>query len=434
MKLYENGNLIQQTFTSQLGEYTFDTDFGTFYYTLDTAITAFTITCPPTLGYTSIIAPADSFEVDKNFSIECPSAVDLGITGLVPYGVFRPGDTLGVSAIAGDLSHMVGLNCAGGVSGSVRFILSGPLTYIGPYAGALIPVLNGDTLEYTISDYGTVDIDNDFVFMVSIQSFATIGDVFCIETEVLPVAGDFNPLNNYYTFCGTIINSYDPNDKLVNPEGIIDTSQHMLNYTIRFQNTGNAPAQHIFIVDTLVAAIDESSIQLVAYSFEPVIQINGNVIRFNFQHINLPDSVNDEPNSHGFVQFNVLLHDSLAIGTEIRNTAYIYFDFNVPVQTNTTYNQVNIVSGIAVTESPGTFFIYPNTVISQSSTEITIIKNYSEDAILKIYDQQGRSKIDIVQIPAGEMSSFNLPALPGGIYYCELSAGGIRYFAKLVVL
>lgn len=434
VKLYENGNLVQQTFTSNLGEYTFDTDTGTFYYTLDTAITAFSITCPATLGYTSLISPADSFEVDKNFSIECPATFDIGITGIIPYGVFRPGDTLGVRSIAGDLSHMVGLNCASGVSGSVRIILSGPVTYLGPYAGALSPVVNGDTLEYAIADFGSVDIENDFVFFISIFTFANIGDQFCMSAEVLPVTGDFNPVNNYYTFCSTIINSFDPNDKLVNPDGIIDTSQHTLNYTIRFQNTGNAPAQHIYIIDTLDAAIDESTIQLVAYSFEPLIQINGNVIRFNFQHINLPDSVNDEPNSHGFVQYNVRLNDSLALGTEIRNTAYIYFDFNAPIQTNTTYNQVNIVSGVEEAPATGAFFIYPNPVISGQSREITIVNTLSETGLLKIYDQQGRTKVAGLNIPASGRTTLYLPALSGGIYNCELTIGGIRYYSKLTVL
>ena len=113
-----------------------------------------------------------------------------------------------------------------------------------------------------------------------------------------------------------------------------------------FQNTGNASAQHIYIVDTLDNNIDESSIQLLAYSHEPMVQVKGKAVRFNFANINLPDSVNDEPNSHGYVQYKVKRKGNLPVGTQIRNTAYIYFDFNAPVVTNTTVNTLTIPSSV----------------------------------------------------------------------------------------
>ena len=63
-------------------------------------------------------------------------------------------------------------------------------------------------------------------------------------------------------------------------------------------------------------------------------------MRFNFPNINLPDSTNDEPNSHGYVQFSIKLHDSIPLGTALSNTSFIYFDFNPPVQTNTVTDTV----------------------------------------------------------------------------------------------
>ena len=77
---------------------------------------------------------------------------------------------------------------------------------------------------------------------------------------------------------------------------------------------------------------------MLAYSHQPVTQIIGKVARFNFPNINLPDSVNDEPHSHGYVQYRVKLKQGLALGTVIQNTAYIVFDFNAPVVTNTVTN------------------------------------------------------------------------------------------------
>ena len=132
-------------------------------------------------------------------------------------------------------------------------------------------------------------------------------------------------------------------------------------YTIRFQNTGNAEAQHIYITDTLSEYIDESSFQLLAYSHQPMVQLKEKAIRFNFPNINLPDSFSNEPASHGYVQYKVRLKENLPIGTEIENTAFIYFDFNAPVITNTTVNTISVVSSVEASRMADIGFgIYPN--------------------------------------------------------------------------
>ncbi|MBK9490010.1 MAG: hypothetical protein IPO07_15465 [Haliscomenobacter sp.] len=57
-----------------------------------------------------------------------------------------------------------------------------------------------------------------------------------------------------------------------------------------------------------------------------------------FKNINLPDSTNNEPESHGFVSFRIKDRSGLAEKTTIDNTAYIYFDQNPAIVTNTTQN------------------------------------------------------------------------------------------------
>jgi hypothetical protein len=68
--------------------------------------------------------------------------------------------------------------------------------------------------------------------------------------------------------------------------------------------------------------------------------LTGGIVKFNFPNINLPDSLSDEAGSKGFVRFKVKLKDNLPLGTTIENTAYIYFDFNAPIITNTTVNTI----------------------------------------------------------------------------------------------
>jgi len=66
--------------------------------------------------------------------------------------------------------------------------------------------------------------------------------------------------------------------------------------------------------------------------------VDEQTLRFRFDDINLPDSTNDEPNSHGFVTFEISPKENLPSGTEIVNSAGIYFDFNEVIYTNEVLN------------------------------------------------------------------------------------------------
>jgi hypothetical protein len=63
-------------------------------------------------------------------------------------------------------------------------------------------------------------------------------------------------------------------------------------------------------------------------------------VRFNFPNINLPDSTNNEPESHGYIQYKIKRNAGLSPGTAISNKASIYFDFNAPIVTNTVTNNI----------------------------------------------------------------------------------------------
>nr|MBP6412805.1 T9SS type A sorting domain-containing protein [Bacteroidia bacterium] len=242
--------------------------------------------------------------------------------------------------------------------------------------------------------------------------------------------------NNNLTYCFAIVNSYDPNDKMVFPFGPIDSTQYWLTYTIRFQNTGNAPAQHIYILDTLDQNIIKSSFELLAYSHEPQIQIINKNIRFNFPNINLPDSINNEPESHGFVQYRVKRKNNLPIGTQIQNTAYIYFDFNAPVQTNTTTNEIAVTSGVGVGENqnPILFSIFPNPITSGQLLNIHFNSSEKKKAELSVYDFSGR-KLYAQFVNASEQSQVvELPNIYAGVYLVVLNDGKHTAQQKLVVL
>ncbi len=141
--------------------------------------------------------------------------------------------------------------------------------------------------------------------------------------------------------CLEIRDSYDPNDKQVSPEGItldqLADGDNLLEYMIRFQNTGSDTAYRVVVVDTLPLNLDVASIQSLRGSHLFDLDVTGEgrpILIFSFENINLPDSLTDELNSSGYIRFKIRPEQNLGVGTILSNEAAIYFDFNEPIITN----------------------------------------------------------------------------------------------------
>ncbi len=342
VKLNNGGVLQQQVYTGSEGFYSFDTNYGNYDYTVDTTGLPVLITCPASGTRTSNITALDSMDFSMDFGMRCKTGFDVGAWSIYDNGFFRPNNNNTVRIHAGDYARFFGASCAN-VSGQVVITFTGPVTYVGN-AGALTPSsVSGNTITYNIANFGNINVLNSFAFVLNTNINAQAGQQVCISVSVTPTAGDNNSANNTLAHFFTIVNSYDPNLKEVSPIGNISTDAQWLTYAIQFQNTGTAEAQHIYIDDTIDAALDASTFQLLAYSHQPLTQVYNleNRVRFSFPNINLPDSTHNEPQSHGYVQYRIKTKPSLSCGTTIGNPAYIYFDFNAPVVTNTPVNTIH---------------------------------------------------------------------------------------------
>ncbi|MFM7104319.1 MAG: hypothetical protein ACKOW8_02275, partial [Flavobacteriales bacterium] len=157
-------------------------------------------------------------------------------------------------------------------------------------------------------------------------------------------SGDESPFVDQY--CGEVVGSFDPNDKQGFPGGVGETFDilpgQQLQYLIRFQNTGTAPAYTVVIRDTLDEDLDIFSVTPGASSHDYSFTMYGErVLQWTFNNIMLPDSFANEEQSHGFITFTVNQMPDLADGSQITNSAAIYFDSNEPVITNTTLHTIN---------------------------------------------------------------------------------------------
>lgn len=105
----------------------------------------------------------------------------------------------------------------------------------------------------------------------------------------------------------------------------------------------------------------------------------------------LPDSGTNEPASHGYVIYEVDPLPGAPDGTEIKNHADIYFDFNPPIVTNSTLNTlVSVIPNCSITtgilsENKDDFSIYPN-----FAKDFFIIENISANSIINLCDISGR--------------------------------------------
>jgi uncharacterized repeat protein (TIGR01451 family) len=151
-------------------------------------------------------------------------------------------------------------------------------------------------------------------------------------------------INDAVDYKSEINCSFDPNDKLVEPN-IIGYDNYTLfgdtlEYTVRFQNTGTDTAFTVRIEDYLDPHLDWTSLRILSASHDYQVSIDqrSGKAAFLFNNILLPDSTTNEIGSHGFIKYQIEQQPDLPEFTYVENQAAIYFDFNPPIYTNTTEN------------------------------------------------------------------------------------------------
>jgi len=225
--------------------------------------------------------------------------------------------------------------------------------------------------------------------------------------------------NNTACYTVTVVGSYDPNDKRMFLNNVehsedISLSDETLDYIIRFQNTGTEDAIHVYVLDTISENLDLASFQLLTTSHASNVTYLGNrVFKFGFSYIHLPDSTTNELLSHGYIHYRIKQAKSNAPGTVIKNTAYIYFDFNPAVVTNTTTNRIHVQVAELNQLKKNNFIVFPNPV----EDKLTI---QSEDIIQKVnvINLEGKSLHSVEN--ASKSLDLDMNQLNSGVYLIEI--------------
>ncbi len=338
--------------------------------------------------------------------------VNVADTALVPLdamvtlasGAARPGFQLACSASARDLT----LASTGASTLTVTFDPLLSLVSTSP-AG----VLNGSTITWNLAAFSSFQQRSVHMQFQVPPDIGLLGTDLVFTASLATGNADAVPANNIASITTTVTGAYDPNDKTAatssgwSDELYYIDADEWIDYTIRFQNTGTDTAFNIVITDTVPPELDLGSFIEGTASHPYALSIrDGNVLRWAFYNIQLPDSNVNEPRSHGFVSFRIKPRLPLAPATEIENIANIFFDFNPPVITGPSVLTAEFSTGVDVRET-GRISLAPvpasDELIVASGMAIGLVRVLSTDGreVMRMNARSPRARIDLNGLKSG---------------------------------
>jgi uncharacterized repeat protein (TIGR01451 family) len=431
VQLFDNqNNLLQSTYTLN-GSFSFSgLSQNSYFIKLNNTIVPVTIDCGQSNILSATLSSSNQTIASLDFPVQCSEQYDLYTQSVSTSGWIFPGETHTLKANILSNEAWFNLDCgASNFSGNVSINVTGPVTFISPANNALIPTVNGNTFTYNIADFSTLT-PQSFGLKFQTDTTAQANDQICVHVEINPTPFDLDTTNNVYDFCYNVVNSYDPNMKEVYPVNVLPGYDDWFTYTIHFQNTGNAPAFNIRLRDTLDANLDINTFEIRGYSHPAVVSINGNNLTVRFNNIMLPDSTTDYEGSMGYFQYRIKPLPNLPLGTQIENTAYIYFDYNAPIITNTTQNNFQtVVSTINKNEIANQLKVFPNP--ANELLNINLQNSVIENCIIS--NALGQTVFSSAnEINSNHKIQLNISHLSAGVYFVKVRAGDGSYNAKFI--
>jgi uncharacterized repeat protein (TIGR01451 family) len=431
LKLFNSANtLIAQNYSVN-GTYGFSVyQPGTYNVKIQNNSLAYSLSCAqPDSQNVNLFSVTNGIS-NINFPIQCNQTYDIYPQSVTTQGWVFPGQIHTLKANISSNEAWYNLDCgSSNYSGIVSISISGPVNYVAPANNALTPIVNGNTFTYNITDFNNLTTQS-FGLKFLTDTTAQANDQICVHVEINPTPLDADTTNNVYDFCYNVVNSYDPNMKEVYPVNVLPGYDDWFTYTIHFQNTGNAPAFNIRLRDTLDANLDINTFEIRGYSHPAIVSINGNNLTVRFNNIMLPDSTTDYEGSMGYFQYRIKPLPNLPLGSQIENTAYIYFDYNAPIITNTTQNNFQtVVSTINQNNDANQLKVFPNP--ANELLNINLQNSVIENCIIS--NALGQTVFSSAnEINSNHKIQLNISHLSAGVYFVKVSAGDGSFNAKFI--
>lgn len=399
-----NGTNTIETFTTNNGYYQFYVDPDTYTTTIPTTLGHFNISDPT--EYNTTFTGIGNIQV-ANFCLYPSETVnDLNIV-IIPLSEARPGFNSRYQII---YTNVGTTQLSGNVT--VNFDNS-KVTFITSSITPNSITNNSLSFEYlTLSPFETKIIDLDFNIFT--PPTVEINETLLFSASITPNDNDFTEEDNTYVLNQIVIGSFDPNDItcLEGDKIFLEETTKYLHYIIRFQNTGTASAINVKIENILDDKLDWSTFQIINSSHDNRVEIkNGNIVTFIHDNINLPHSAANETLSNGFVAYKIKPKANVGVGDLFSNTANIFFDYNLPITTNTALTEIIEKTENNTGNETNTFHFYPVPV-----SNILTIEAKAEILKIEILNDLGQ-----VLISNSNQNSINILSLSSGLYFCRVT-------------
>ncbi|MEQ9261945.1 MAG: hypothetical protein RLP14_02170 [Owenweeksia sp.] len=280
--------------------------------------------------------------------------------------------------------------------------------------------VNGNTYTFSLSNLQPLETREFKIYAKIDVASNSIGDTLVWTSTLGPLPGDSDLSDNTDTLQQTIVAAVDPNDKQASAYTIGSMTRN-LDYMIRFQNTGTAPAHKVVIVDSLDASLQHEDILIESASHPFTFRLDENILIWTFDNIMLPDSGTDYEGSQGYLRFTLGVNDALDAGDTIDNDAEIYFDYQPAVHTN--HARTSIVSNISIMDyglAEQSLQVFPNPTAGRIN-----IKNPSGLKTTLLLCSNTGKVLRKISLMGEIISTQELGNLPGGVYF--LKAEGATY-------
>ena len=357
----------RMTFSDQFGGYSFlFADTGT--YDIQPVLPPYFFYEAPPSGINSVtLTPAVPVVTDAHFGLAPDTtALDVAVT-MTPLTNANPGSNVCYLINYKNLTP-------NDVNVQITCDFDDLLTF--QYAVPAPVSQNGNELIFAPPPLGWLEEGSIQVSLSLPPDGGLVGTILSNECSIEPVTGtDLDLSNNTYSLRHWITGSLDPNYIAVSPEGVGPlgkTSKFtpFLEYTIHFQNVGTDTARTVIISNPIDEDLDIYTLNILGASHDFNMAYYGEkrIVQWEFEDIDLVDSLTNEVESNGFIKYT-LAPVSQEVGLTLTNSADIYFDYNLPVATNTVLNtladpffETPIEAGIC----PGEVYLFAGDTLTEA--------------------------------------------------------------------
>jgi hypothetical protein len=376
---------------------------------------------PPSLSYMASVPASHSVYFSgtlqsdslNDFAFQPTGTVSDLCISLTPVSVFRSGFNATYTITCENFGTVA-------IAPVIIFLPDNNMSYVG--SSVTPSQVTTDSVLWTLPLLLPTESAN-ITLIVHLDPGLPIGTMINPSVKLGPVPGDVNIGCNADSWEAPTIGSYDPNEILVS-EDTLTMSQisnpPYLDYIVFFQNTGNDTAFNVKVLNTVDSNdVNPETFEFISSSHPVVVEYMPwqRSFVYTFSNILLPDSNVDEPGSHGFIRYRIKPRNTLSAGDTIKSTAYIYFDFNDPVQTNTAMTWIVNMTAISVSGSPADdFSVFPN-----PAREVISFSSHLEIETAEIYNLMGEKVMTLH--PGSDFDEVNIQHLVPGLYAVLLVTG-----------